>query len=280
MDSVIISNPIEFEKKKAALKKGGAKQLHIVADFDWTFTKFRVEGMKVHSIISLIRDYDYLTPEYRLEAYALSDKYFPAEHDLSLSLDERKTKMFEWWTTHIALIAKHGMSKEIAEKIVREQKIHTREGLDIFLQQLAKKDIPVLIFSAAIEDLLIGLLQKEKLLFPNMHIVSNQFAYDKNGNVTGYMNEVIHVFNKDELVVRHKPYHNEIQSRKNVILLGDSLGDVNMANGIDHHVILRICFLNDVTVKNFETFKDAYDVIILNDGTFEYVNELLEEIIQ
>lgn len=53
-----------------------------------------------------------------------------------------------------------------------------------------------------------------------------------------------------------------------------------MADGIkDPNVILKIGFVNDKVEERLEAYKAVYDVLILHDGTFEFVHELLDEII-
>lgn len=37
----------------------------------------------------------------------------------------------------------------------------------------------------------------------------------------------------------------ELSGRSNVILLGDSIGDASMADGVSHDTVLKIGFLND-----------------------------------
>jgi 5'-nucleotidase len=56
---------------------------------------------------------------------------------------------------------------------------------------------------------------------------------------------IIHVFNKDETSLATMSHiYKQIQYRKNVILLGDSLGDVGMVTGFDYVNLLKIGFLN------------------------------------
>ncbi|MBU2415738.1 hypothetical protein KKH86_00740 [Patescibacteria group bacterium] len=69
-----------------------------------------------------------------------------------------------------------------------------------------------------------------------------------------------------------------IKNRKNVLLLGDSFGDTEMINGFDYDNLIKIGFLNENVKENLEEYKKNYDVVILNDGSMEYVNDLLNEI--
>ncbi|CAN0003324.1 unnamed protein product [Hapterophycus canaliculatus] len=66
--------------------------------------------------------------------------------------------------------------------------------------------------------------------------------------------------------------------RRNVLLLGDSLGDLNMAKGVDADETLTVGFLNDKVEERMDAYLEAYDVVILGDGGFDFVLKLLEEV--
>ena len=64
------------------------------------------------------------------------------------------------------------------------------------------------------------------------------------------------------------------------ILLGDSLGDVGMAEGLDYKNIIKIGFYNDPAEGSIEQFKKVYDVVLTGDQDFSFVNNLLEELVK
>ena len=113
-----------------------------------------------------------------------------------------------------------------------------------------------------------------------MRIIANFYKTDKNGDIKGYKSKVIHTFNKNEYAVKDTPYNKTIKKRKNVILLGDNLGDLGMSKGITHDTIIRIGFLNDKIKELLPCFKKNYDVVILNDGPMDFVNDLIKDIIK
>jgi 5'-nucleotidase len=63
-------------------------------------------------------------------------------------------------------------------------------------------------------------------------------------------------------------------------LLGDSLGDPHMADGFDYETIIKIWFLNKDTPENREKFQEKYDLIILDDGPMDEINEILRKILK
>ena len=60
----------------------------------------------------------------------------------------------------------------------------------------------------------------------------------------GFQNEIIHVYNKNENAIHDSDYFQNIEHRTSMILMGDSLGDLHMADGADVDHKLKIGFLN------------------------------------
>ena len=74
------------------------------------------------------------------------------------------------------------------------------------------------------------------------------------GQLTGFKGELIHIYNKNENAIHNSDYFENLQHRENILLLGDSLGDLTMADGaVDSAKILKVGFLNDkVGVSEFK----------------------------
>lgn len=66
------------------------------------------------------------------------------------------------------------------------------------------------------------------------------------GVLKAFKGELIHIYNKREGALLNTGHFQELRTRPNVVLLGDSLGDLTMADGVqDMENILKIGFLND-----------------------------------
>lgn len=66
------------------------------------------------------------------------------------------------------------------------------------------------------------------------------------GVLQAFKGQLIHSFNKREGALARAAGLRALQGRPNVLLLGDSLGDLTMADGVsEHQNILTIGFLND-----------------------------------
>ncbi|MFA5173701.1 MAG: hypothetical protein WC438_00805 [Candidatus Pacearchaeota archaeon] len=279
MNNIIIPNPRELKEKEKAILYGGKDKLHVISDFDRTLTKAFVNGEKFPSIISILRAENYLTPDYSEKSYALKNQYSPIEIDNTIPLDEKKKSMYEWWTNHFNLLIESKLNIKDIQKVVESKKIQLRGKCSDLLKILNNKKIPLVIMSASGlgTDSIKLFLEKEKEFYSNIQIISNGFKWDGEGYAIGIKKPIIHVFNKDEASIP-KQIHDKIKNRKNVILLGDSLGDLGMISGFDYDNLIKIGFLNEDAEKDLEEYKKNYDVVILNDGDMSYVNKLIKKI--
>jgi 5'-nucleotidase len=276
-EEILIPNFELFEEKLNTIITDGAKELHIVTDFDKTLTKAWNRKRKVHTIVAQLREGNYLSEGYKEKADEFYNTYHPIEISKTIPMNEKKKKMIEWWGTHIKFISKHGMNKKIVNDIAKN-KIILRKGTLNFINEIKTKKVPLLILSAALGDIIEKLLKINKVHYNGIHVISNFFKFDKKGNVLGYKGKIVHSLNKNEFEIKNTPFYKKIKERKNIILLGDSIDDLKMTEGIKFDTILKIGFLNERVEENLEDYKKAFDVIILNDGTMNFVNKLIREI--
>jgi len=281
MPDLLIVNKKNFEEKKKQFIEGGLNKIHILSDFDRTLTKAFVNGEKTPSLISELRRRNYISEEYSKSAQALADKYHPIEIDTSIPLAKRKKAMHEWWTKHFELLIKSGLNKKHLEQIIKEGIIQIREGSLELLDFLHNHNIPLVIMSSAGlgSDSISMFFQKYRKMYNNIYIISNVYEWDKNGNAKRVKEPIIHCMNKDETIVKDYPQiFKKIEDRKNVLLLGDSIDDIDMIKGFDYKTLIKIGFLNENIEANLKAYKNTYDIIILNDGKMEYIKRLLKEI--
>lgn len=278
--NVLIPNPEKLEQIKKGFAQGGKKTIHVLADFDRTLTTAFVNGKSLPSLISVLRDGNYLTPDYAEKANALYTKYHAIEIDPKIPLSEKKKAMLEWWKTHFDLLVECGLNKSDLEKVVASDKVKFRKGAKEFIKALQKKNIPLVIMSSSGlgGDAIRMYLKKAGMLFENIHIISNAFEWDKDGKAIKMKEPIIHVLNKDETAIQDFPVFKIIKNRKNVLLLGDSLGDVGMVEGFDFENLIKIGFLNEKIEESIKEYEKNFDIVILNDSNMNFVNELLEEI--
>lgn len=280
VSEVIIPDEKRYEEIKERIRKAGLEKLHILSDFDRTITYGLDESnQRTPTVISQLRSKpDYLGEEYVKEATSLYGIYRPIEVDNSIPLKEKIEKMGEWWEKHFALIAKVGLSKNLIRQVVKENPLKFRKKSLEFFSFLAKKDVPIFFITAGPGDLVDEYLKENKINFDNIFVVGNRYSFDDKGNALEIKRPIIHTFNKTEVTLKGAGLYSKVENRKNVILLGDSIGDVGMIEGFDYDNLLKIGFLNEEVEKNLPCYKENFDVIITNDGDFNFVNDLLKEL--
>lgn len=254
-----------------------------MADFDRTLTKAFIDGQSTPSLISILRDGNYLTPDYAEKAQDLYRKYHPIEVDPEISPADKKKAMEEWWLTHFDLLIKSGLNKKDLERIVESGKIMLRVGAPEIFDFLYNSKIPLVIMSSSGlgGDVIRMYLTREGLMSDNIHIISNTYEWDADGFAAAVKKPIIHAMNKDETLVKDFPRIFEaVKDRKNVLLLGDSPGDVGMIEGFDYNVLIKIGFLNENVAESLKQYQNIYDTIILNDSSMDYINILLSEMIK
>ena len=283
MDKIIISDLEKFNNIKDSFIKDGIDRIHIIADFDGTLTKTNInKDGKDPSIISLLRSekYNYLGDDYSNKAKILFEEYHPIEIDSSLDLSFRKNKMSEWWKKHLELLIESKLKFEHIEKVALCGAIQLKDGCrDLFIFS-KENNIPIVIMSAnGIGDTMSIYLNHNDCLFDNVYFITNHFEFDNNGFAINYSLPIIHSLNKDETTVKdfNNIYEN-VREKRNVILIGDGMGDTKMAEGFDYNNLLKIGFLHEKQEENLEYYKNNYDVVLLEDNSIEFVNDFLKEI--
>ena len=282
MTDIFISNPQDFDAKLQRIITWWPERFHVIADFDRTLTKAFVDGKPRSSLESVLEQEWYLGPEFSREAKKNFEKYYPIEQDPNLPLEEKKKAMMEWRTRQFTAILKAGITRDIIKQIMKSDMIVFRSWYEDFFDLLNNKKIPLLILSASglWYEAIYYRLEKIKKLYDNIDIISNDFVRDEDGKAIAIREPIIHSFNKDETVVKNFPIYEDIKERKNILLLGDGIGDAGMADGFDYENIIKIWFLNNDTPENREKFSETFDLIILNDGPMDEVNEILKKILK
>lgn len=109
------------------------------------------------------------------------------------------------------------------------------------------------------------------MCWETMGIYSNTFEYIEERTVD-YRKPIIHILNKQSFI-----YENSTNFKKNVIVMGDILEDVQMVRNDSHETILKIGFLNNLKLSGHLTddYLETFDMVITNDGSLHPVNYIL-----
>jgi len=278
MENVIISNPNNFNQIKAEILKKGINDLFLITDFGKTLTQITPKAKS--SIESILRSQKYLPKEFNKQENALLKIYYPIETNPNIPLNEKIKSMKKWWEKSSNLLVKFKFNKQILNQIINLDKIKFRLKVPETLKFLNKNKIPLIILSANYlgSESLNKCLRFKNILFPNIHMISNEYEWDENGTAIKYIKPSIHPFNKNGTSIKKESTLKAIKNRKNIILLGDSLDDVKMIKGFKYKNLLKIGFLNSNIETNLEEYKKHFDIIIINNSSMDFVYNLLKEL--
>jgi len=163
----------------------------------------------------------------------------------------------------------------------RQSGIVVRDGFPALAQSLLDEKIPLLIFSAGIADVLDGVIQALGFAHPNQTVIGNRMIFEDDavGKLVGFQDPLIHVFNKNEALKMHLAYFEAQKARKNSILMGDSLGDLKMVEGVDSVAnCLTIGFLNTKVEEMMEKYMESFDIVLVDDNTMDVPNQILHQV--
>lgn len=257
----------EFIREKLPIKD--LNNIYVVADFDRTITK----GISKTSW-SILSDNNLLPEEYGFERQQLYDYYRPIEVNENMDMKIKIELVEEWFKKHIELFVKYKVSEEIFENACNNPNVmEFRNGAKEFIEFLNNNDIPLIIISAGIGNFIEMFLKNNNCLFDNVYIVSNKVLF-KDKIAVGVDNNIIHSLNKNEVSLPNEIL-NKLKNRKEVILLGDQLSDLNMVNKENHDLLISIGFLTDELQDKIEIFKSNFDIVCNLDEDYIDIMKLL-----
>lgn len=152
--------------------------------------------------------------------------------------------------------------------IAKHYKNGVRDGTHEMFRQLHDDQIPCLVFSAGLGDCVLEILESAEIMYPNVKVVSNFLQYKEGDILNGLSFPMIHTYNKNETALENSEYYELVRKRDHVIVMGDSLGDAKMADGVPSQShILKIGFLFDHPEENLPAYMDAFDIVLIDDQT-------------
>ncbi len=246
--------------------------VYVVADFDRTITN----GSSKTSW-SILAGSDLVPKSYVEERQALYEKYRPIEIDNTLPFEYRMQMMNEWWKKHIELFVRYKMSEEVFEKAATDLRImEFRQGAKEFLTFLHQNNISLIIISAGVGNFIETFLKRNNCNFDNIYVSSNKILF-KNGIATGVGENIIHSFNKNEVSLPVE-INSKLKDRKQVILLGDQISDLNMVDKSIHDSVITVGFASDDINDHHDTFEDLkanFDIVCEPREDYNILKKLL-----
>ncbi|XP_054622879.1 7-methylguanosine phosphate-specific 5'-nucleotidase-like [Dunckerocampus dactyliophorus] len=274
--SVLIGERSRVEETLHAMRQEGASSLHVISDFDMTLTKFAHNGKRVPTTHNILDNRLLVDEECGKKMRELLSTYYPIEIDANRTVEEKLPFMVEWWTKVHQLLVEQKIRKDRLAQAVRESSSMLRDGYKIFFDCLANQNIPLLIFSGGVGDVLEEMIRQNRIFHPNIHVISNYMDFDHAGVLRAFKGQLIHTFNKSQGALLLAARFPKLQARPNVLLLGDSLGDLNMVAGVpEPRNVLTVGYLNDQVDERRESYVNSFDIVLVKDETMDVPNAIL-----
>ncbi|KAM9716914.1 7-methylguanosine phosphate-specific 5'-nucleotidase-like [Menidia menidia] len=274
--SVLMKERRRVEDTLHTMQQSGAGALQVISDFDMTLTRFAHNGKRVATTHNILDNRLLINEDCTKKMKELLNTYYPIEIDASRSAEEKLPLMVEWWTKVHELLIQQRIRKDFLAQAVKESSAMLRDGHKVFFDQLAEHQVPLLIFSAGIGDVLEEVIRQNDVFHPNVHIISNYMDFDHTGVLRAFKGQLIHTYNKREGALSQAAGLKQLQGRPNILLLGDSLGDLTMADGVpEPQNILTVGFLNDKVEERKESYFNSFDIVLVKDETMDIPNAIL-----
>ena len=255
-------NKKDVIKKIKSFQKQGRGKIHIVLDFDKTLVRGKDEKGRRITVWDAMEQF--VPKEKQLESIEKYKKYRAFELKQKLSV----TQAIKWWGWNLDLF-KGLKTSRIEEAACLLQ---TRPFVKEFFNICQEKNIPTIIISASIKNVIESWCQKEKIQ-PTL-VLSTEFSLS-NGKIADWKkNTLIHSLNKREK--GHREIKKIKTARPKTILIGDSLDDVPMAEGKDNVIRIAIYDPKHGSDNNkLNELMEKFDLVFIGDS-FRPIMEILD----
>lgn len=244
----------------------------ILMDFDRTITSKDSLGSW-----SVLENPKFMNEEFKQKSKKLVDTYYPYELDYSISNDVKAKYLNEWYYKNMDLLYEYNLTKSILFDCISDCNVVFHDGCKEFLDYMYRLNVPIIIISAGIGNVIIELLKKYDCFYPNIDVFSNfiQFENDKMIRFSGNM---IHTSNKS---LSYLPLNlqKEVLTKDYVLVFGDLIEDLDMAKSIDFNKVLSFGFLEHSIKENLNFYRQAFDVVLTDGASFFEVQKILNNIL-
>lgn len=250
----------------------------VVADWDRTLTRGADDEGRDHSTFTVLINSGCLGERFARESWKLYERFRPIELHGGRTPEDKAARMREWWSAEFDLLVESGFSKGHVDAFARDDGLMLRSGVPEFMRRLSELDVPVFIVSAGLHAVIEAVLRSRGLLSPNVRILANDFDFDARGVAVSSRTPVIHSVNKSACL-RQWLAERSWQLRRNVLVLGDSVEDLEVADGFDVQT-LRIAWLHTGREgarrrERLRAFSGAADAVVLDDAGVHEVEPLV-----
>lgn len=244
--------------------------VYLAIDFDKTITAN--ESDDSWNVSGLL-----LGDEFSYKSKCLYERFRPIELDYSLDFYEKERYMIEWYSSVMDLFFEYSLTKEKLYESVLKSNLVFRSGVKEFLNECYNKNIPIVILSAGIGNVIEIFLKRMDCYFSNIHIISNFIDFDNNGNIKKFDNStMVHTLNKTMNNKLPQFFLEKLKSKTYKILVGDLREDENMIDPSQWDTTLKIGILDREIQERLKIYNSAFDLVLTSkDASFEILNKII-----
>ena len=187
----------------------------------------------------------------------------------------------KWWERANEILVAHGAPTRAAlPALVRDAGLTPRPGALNLLQWLKTRGVPVLIVSAGCTDIVRSFLEQELDAPYTGPISSNQLRWDEAGTLVAVdPSPPCTSLDKDRTCERNPRFFASCSSRRSLLILGDSLSDLDVGTGVDRDATYSVGLLNDLRPPwcDPDEYDARFTAVLRGDrASLDPVTDLLE----
>lgn len=242
-----------INSKKVDKIKLTRENFYILIDFDRTLTKGNsISGWRVLYYSELLGN-DFT-------------KRYDEIHDKHYGTLEYRFK------SYIDLLHEKGLNNEIVKEAVKNTNLELRDGATEFLTKMHDINVPVIIISCSLKNVIKEYLKFNNCYYNNIFIYSNYCDIEENGK-----NDIYEVTPYSKNKITFSKELNEITKTKDyAVLFGDIVDDVNMVSKDKLNSTITIGFLDKKIEENLELYKSTFDIILTDNSSFKEIEGLIK----
>lgn len=268
----------------------GTEKTFFVLDFDRTITKCFLDtgerSLGCHDILASIPKVSW---QCKRTLQILLERYYPIETDPHITNEEKSKQMVDWYSMVNALLEGQELTPDdIVSAVAQCNDFSFRSGVEELFQFAHTHGIPIIILSAGLGNIIEEVVKqcfhkpcgKTGESWENVRVFSNNLLWSGDGSAQ-FSQPILHPFNKS-LCDATADLCEFIRGRHVGILAGDGLSNLTMAIGHETTEVLKLGFLNERMDERLAKYTgdDAYDRVVLNDGGFEPILEVLRNMVK
>lgn len=226
---------------------------YILIDFDRTLTKGNsISGWRVLYYSNLLGD------------------------DFTKRYDEIHDKHNETWEyrfkAYLDLLHEKNLDNELIKEAIGKANLQLRDGAKEFLDKMKKYNIPVIIISCSLKNVIKEYLKYNNCYYDNISIYSNNYAIDGNRE-----NDIYNVtpHNKNQITFS-KELNDIIATRKFTLLFGDIIDDANMVTKDKLERTITVGFLDQKIEENLDLYKSTFDIVLTDNASFKEIENIIK----